>query len=211
MDGLGSKLRNARVANGLTMAEVAQRSELSVSYVSEVERDQANPSIGAVNRIAEAIGIRMSCLFEDTETEAANSYSEMNWFSGPELTSTAPPVLENDARLLPRVVRHDRRKRFIYPGSGVVNELLCPDLQHAIEIQQVEAPIGTESGDETIAHHGEECILVTEGQMKVTIGDQEFVLNEGDTVYFSGLDPHAWENTGDTPLKAIFVITPPHF
>ena len=211
MDGLGTKLRNARAAAGLTIAEVAERSELSVSYISEVERDQANPSIGALNRIAEAIGIRMSYLFEDTETHIANPISVMNSVSGRELTGTTPLAVQNGDRLLPRVVRHDRRKRLIYPGSGVVNELLCPDLQHAIEVQQVEAPIGTESGDETIAHNGEECILVIEGQMKVTTGDQAFVLDEGDTVYFSGLDPHAWQNIGDVPLKAIFVITPPHF
>jgi len=206
MPALGTKLRNARLAAGLTIAEVAERSELSVSYVSEVERDMANPSVGAVNRIAEAIGIRMGSLFEDEGPAAAEPPAP----SRP--VNHAPPVEVAYAdRLIPRVVRHDRRKRFIYPGSGVVNELLCPDMQHAIEVQQVDAPVGTQSGDETIDHTGEECVILLEGRMEITVGEYVFLLEEGDTIYFSGLDPHTWRNVADGTLKAIFVITPPHF
>jgi len=49
---LGSQLREARTATGLTITEVAERTGLSPGYISQVERDRANPSIGAVNRIA---------------------------------------------------------------------------------------------------------------------------------------------------------------
>ena len=202
MNGLGSKLRNARAAAGLTIAEVAQRSELSVSYVSEVERDRANPSVGALNRIAGAVGIRMSSLFSgDSDAPPVPS---------PPGESVLPlePASE---RITPRVVKRDRRKQFIYPGSGVVNELLCPDLQPALEIQQVEAPVGADSGHETITHPGEECVIVLSGAMEIEVGQQTVVLEEGDALYFAGADPHTWRNIGAEVLKVIFVITPPHF
>jgi transcriptional regulator with XRE-family HTH domain len=60
---LGSERRKARVAAGLTLAEVAQKVNLTLGHLSLLERGLANPSIGALDRICEAIGVRMSTFF----------------------------------------------------------------------------------------------------------------------------------------------------
>jgi transcriptional regulator with XRE-family HTH domain len=193
--GLGTQLRDARITAGLTISEVAERSGLSTSYVSEVERDRANPSVGVVNRVAKAIGIRIGSLFQDDCGEPAEE-------PAPALPST---------KLQPKVIRHDRRKRLIYPGSHVVIELLSPDLQHAIEVQMSRSPAGTQSGDEKIQHVGEECAIVLQGTMALTVADEQFVLEAGDSIYFDANDPHSWRNVGTVELEAIWVITPPHF
>jgi transcriptional regulator with XRE-family HTH domain len=191
---LGSQLRDARISAGLTIADVAERSGLSVSYVSEVERNLANPSVGVVNRMAKAIGIRIGSLFRE---DAGNGTDE----------AASPPP----GKLRPKVTKHDRRKRLIYPGSHVMIELLSPDLQHAIEVQLSRSPEGTESGDEKIQHIGEECAIVLKGTMALTVGDEQFLLEAGDSIYFDANDPHAWRNAGTGELEAIWVITPPHF
>ena len=190
---LGSQLREARLAAGLTITEVAERAGFSASYISQVERDLANPSIGAVNRIAAAIGIRMSAFFTN----------------GSDPESHAPPAAREE--LPTRIVRHNRRKGLAYPGSRVLFELLSPDLQHNLEILHSVAPAGTESGDESISHPGEECAIVLKGQLELTVGGEVHLLEAGDAVTFDSAKPHSWKSLGPEDLEAIWVVTPPHF
>lgn len=198
MDGsamnLGSQLRDARVAAGLTIAEVAERAGFSSSYISQVERDLANPSIGAVNRIAEAVGIRMRALF------SANS-------GAPEAEQGPAPAEKTPTR----IVKYDRRKKLVYPGSNVVFSLLCPDLQHDLEVLSSAAPVGTEMGDTDVSHPGEECAVVLKGTMELTVGGERYVVEAGDSVYFDSGKLHHWRNVGSTDLEVIWVVTPPHF
>ena len=191
--GFGSQLREARLAAGLTITEVAERSGFSPSYISQVERDLANPSIGAINRIAEATGIRMRTFFSDGATAEADM-------------SPAVP-----GRIPTGLIRRDRRKGLTYPGSQVIFELLCPDLQHKLEILHSSAPAGTESGDTPIAHTGEECAIVLKGTLELTVGEEVYLLQAGDAIYFDSGNPHSWKSVGPDPLEVIWVVTPPHF
>jgi transcriptional regulator with XRE-family HTH domain len=192
--GLGHQLREARVLAGLTITDLAERAGFSPSYISQVERDLANPSVGAVNRIAEALGVRMSAFFSDG----------------------AEPETRNDNRheiesIPTEVVRRDRRKGLTYPGSNVRHELLTPSLQRALQILIIRAPIGSTHGDETISHEGEECSIVLKGVMELTVEGEVFVVEAGDTIYFDARKPHSWRSMGPEELEAIFVMTPPHF
>jgi len=190
---LGCQLREARLTANLTIATVAERSGFSPSYISQVERDLANPSIGAVNRIASAIGVRMSAFF------AAEFISE---------DEVRPAAV---GRSPTGVVLHNRRKRLTYPGSEVTFELLCPDLQRSMEVLFSRSPVGTESGDTPITHLGEECGIVLKGTFELTVGDETFTLQAGDAIYFDSSKPHSWKSLGPDDAEAIWVITPPHF
>lgn len=190
---LGSQLREARTATGLTIMEVAERTGLSPGYISQVERDLANPSIGAVNRIAGAVNMRMSAFFSngfEPEQGAARQVNE---------------------KIPTEVVRRNRRKGLTYPGSNVRHELLTPSLQRALQILMCRAPVGTTHGDVAIAHEGEECGIVLSGNMELMVGDETFILEAGDTIYFDAARPHSWTSLGPDDLEVIWVMTPPHF
>jgi transcriptional regulator with XRE-family HTH domain len=191
--GLGHQLREARILAGLTITDVAERADFSPSYISQVERDLANPSIGAINRIAGAVGVRMSAFFSNgSEPEFGESHLERE---------TVPT----------EIVRGDRRKGLTYPGSNVRHELLTPSLQRALQILMIQAPVGTTHGDETISHEGEECGIVLQGTMELTVDDETFIVEAGDSIYFDAGRPHSWRSTGPEELEVIFVMTPPHF
>lgn len=64
---IGDTLRQRRRQLGLSMAEVAQRSELSVGYISLLERDLANPSITALMRVCEVLGLSMDYFMQVRE------------------------------------------------------------------------------------------------------------------------------------------------
>ena len=189
---VGKQIRDARNVARLTINEVAQRSDFSPSYVSQVEREMANPSLSALSRIAEAVGLDLADLFSSNDA------------------SSPTPKISPDESIPTGVVRHDHRKELIHPGSKLRFELLCPDLQHALQVHKTTAPPGMNMS-EHITHEGEECAVVLRGEMQFTVGDDSFFLETGDSIYFDGRKPHFWVNTGQADLEVMWIITPPHF
>lgn len=61
---LGRRIRILRVTRGLTLKELEQRGGISATHVSEIERGHASPTIGALGRIARALGVRPAYLVE---------------------------------------------------------------------------------------------------------------------------------------------------
>jgi len=59
---LGEKIRLVREDRGLTISELANRAGISVSYLSEIERDTVNPSIATLRRIAEELEVSVADL-----------------------------------------------------------------------------------------------------------------------------------------------------
>jgi len=64
---LGRRLRIARFDRNLTLKEVASRCGMSATHISEVERGKTSPTIGALQRIAAALGERSSYFVRDDE------------------------------------------------------------------------------------------------------------------------------------------------
>lgn len=73
MDGLelGQRLRQLRAASGRTVAAVATEAGLSVPYVANLEHGRGNPTLDAVNRIAQALGTRAMIGFDSDESASA--------------------------------------------------------------------------------------------------------------------------------------------
>jgi predicted transcriptional regulator len=56
---LGRRLRALRTASGRTIASVAADAGLSVPYIANLENDRGNPTLAALERLAEALGVRL--------------------------------------------------------------------------------------------------------------------------------------------------------
>jgi transcriptional regulator with XRE-family HTH domain len=61
---------------------------------------------------------------------------------------------------------------------------------------------------ELSSHQGEEFYYVLDGQLVVTLGDEEHALNGNDSMQFSSMNPHRLANRGETPAQVIAVNTP---
>ena len=55
-------LRVARLAAGLSQREMADRIKASVTYISKIECGRATPTLNNINRLAVALGVRLSFL-----------------------------------------------------------------------------------------------------------------------------------------------------
>ena len=88
-------------------------------------------------------------------------------------------------------------------------ELLSPDLRRAMEVIMVELEPGQVSAARPVTHRGEECATVLQGIARVEVGDEQFDLEEGDTIYFESDVPHRVINPGTIRMCMISAITPP--
>src|SRR2546425_12090700 len=61
---LGRRIKLLRVSRGLTLKDLEQRGGISATHVSEIERGKASPTVGALGRIARALGMRPATLLE---------------------------------------------------------------------------------------------------------------------------------------------------
>lgn len=66
---IGSKLKELRQLNDLTLEELASRSELTKGFLSQVERNLTSPSISTLEDILEALGTSLSQFFADQKQE----------------------------------------------------------------------------------------------------------------------------------------------
>jgi len=67
---IGSKLRRLRKLRGLTIEELADNSEITKGFISQLERDLAVPSVTTLKQILDVLGVEMSSFFTDiSETE----------------------------------------------------------------------------------------------------------------------------------------------
>jgi len=66
---IGKKLKRLRVQNQLTLEELANRSELTKGFLSQVERNLTSPSIATLEDILEALGTSLNEFFKEEVKE----------------------------------------------------------------------------------------------------------------------------------------------
>ncbi len=181
---LGSKLRSARKSLGKTLEEVAQEIGVTKSFLSQVERGKSSPSITTLRNIAKVLRIPIFLLFNIVE---GNDYKKNI------------------------LVKKDERQIIVLPQASISYQLLSPDFNRKIEMILTELEPNSSSCDEPMFHNGEECAFLLTGKALVEIGEDKYVLEEGDSLYFDSGIPHRIVNIGDTKVTIISAITPPNF
>lgn len=178
---LGHKIRQLREGQGLSLRALASAAGVSVSFVSQVERGVANPSVGSLRRLAAGLGMSVGALFD-----------------GPQSVG--------------RVVRAGERGRLVDPSHRWEDLLITP--RDAKRLQVIESLIqpGQGSGGEAYAHDSdEECVLVLEGELEIGVGEETFLLKEGDSLLFESRIPHRNVNPGPSPARVLWITTPPSY
>lgn len=66
---IGARIKELRIQNDLTLEELANRSELTKGFLSQLERNLTSPSIATLDDILEALGSNLSEFFKEEEKE----------------------------------------------------------------------------------------------------------------------------------------------
>ena len=107
-----------------------------------------------------------------------------------------------------RVVRPEKRK-VLEAGPGVRMELLAWG-NAIMEPHLFKIASGSGSGD-SYTHEGEEFLYVLRGELQISVEDEEYRLQPGDSFYFESNTPHRWSNPGRGETRVLWVNTPPTF
>lgn len=178
---IGGKVKEFRMAKGISLRDLAERAELSPSMLSQIENNAVNPSINALKGIASALHVPLFKFFQEEE------------------------VTEN------LVVRKGEYKIIGHAGEEVQYQLLTSNTNGALECCLMELPAGGVSSDNLHGHNGEEVAYVISGETDIFIDDTVYHLREGDAVKIPALSGHRWVNSSSEDVKVIFAVTPPEF
>jgi transcriptional regulator with XRE-family HTH domain len=185
----------------MKIIEVSRLTGLTSSMISQVERSLISPSIDTLKKIGEAIDIPVSYFFEDSSDESKSE----------DRNEEAKQGMPNGVVVERSPVVRAHQRKVLSPGPGVTFYLLNPDMSGPIEfIYNIYQP-GTGTGNDQYKHVGHECGLILEGELHVTVGDKEYVLQKGDSITFCSEIPHSKTNKGGVPCVCIWANTPPWF
>ena len=179
---VGRRIRMVRFRKNMTLKEVAQRSGMSATHISEIERGKTSPTIGALQRVAVALEERPAHFVE-----------------------------ERNAALAVLTRKEDRAKVFICDLGGKVINLEQMNAEPPWATLRVFRATG-KPGDrsERSSEPGELVLLTLRGTVKVTVaGNQAYVLREGDTIQFHLVAGYAVETLGDEPSEVIGIGAAP--
>jgi transcriptional regulator with XRE-family HTH domain len=180
---LGAKIRDLRKAKGMTLAELAEKTQLSSSYISQLERDIIDPSLFSLRKISVAMGVPL--------------YT----FLGEE--SKQMTVIKADRRKKLELPESSVVYEFMTPmGSD-------QGLKPKMEIIYIKLSPLSWSSDEYITHNADECIIVLKGNVQVYLNKENYSLSQGDSIYISEQVPHKVYNAENQESVILSCICPP--
>lgn len=227
---IGARIRSLRRQQEMDVTALARAAGLSRGYLSHVESGAAVPSIPALERLGEILGVPVSAFFTDGAAGSASSDGHPGARTaiqangaGAAPAATSPAPSRDPARhpqgLGPgatvteaQIVRANERRSVTWPTlTNHRFEVLVPDLNRAVEVMMLEVTPPDDSPRRTHGHYGESFVLVLEGTFEVVLEDAKHILGTGDAIYFPNSLPHGLYLSGDQPGRAIWVQSPPYF
>ncbi|MFO7766034.1 MAG: XRE family transcriptional regulator [Pelovirga sp.] len=178
---VGKKLKEIRLKKDMTIQTLAEKSQVSSNMISRIERGLTTPSVEILMRLATVFDKSINFFVEDVSTSH-------------EVVYTRPG--ERD-----KTVYDDE---YNMQTESFTSRLRDPQfMSFYCTVKK-----GGQSGIKNMYHPGDELIYVLEGKLKMTIVDDEYILNHGDSLCFKSHLPHRWENIGSDDAKIIWTLSP---
>ena len=179
---LGKRIQQQRTDRRLTLQDLAERTGYTKGYLSKIENSEKAPPVSTLINLAKALNISLSEIFGEVEENSPIS-----------------------------LVKKGDRRNIARDGSvfGYAYQTLAHKFQNKhMEPYILTLPLKPEE-NALFQHKGEEILFVLEGTMKFFHGEKEFVVEEGDCVYFDGSIPHYGVCLGRKEVKCLMVIYTP--
>ncbi|MDZ4804440.1 MAG: XRE family transcriptional regulator [Candidatus Eisenbacteria bacterium] len=176
---LGRRIRSLRIEKGLTLKQIEARVGISATHVSEVERGRTSPTVGALARIAEALGVRPSHLIDF-------------------------PVGKPQT-----ISRRGSRLQLAAPDGRASSDVLIPaDPEAEVSMFLVTLAPGFTEGVPGESRIGDKIFRIIEGEADLELGDQVHRLVPGDTIQFRSNVSHRLINRSSSVCRLLWVMWP---
>lgn len=166
---VGGRIRDLRRTKQMSLETVAMRTDLSIGFISQIERGLSSPSLRVLATLADVLGVGIAALFGATPNESG----------------AADGV----------VTREVQRAELKLWRTGISKQLLSPTgTESRLNLFLVHLEPGGNTGDEFYTHDGEEAGLVLAGEMVLTVDAETWTLKQGDSFRFASRRPHRFSN-----------------
>ena len=182
MKEIAEKLKAFRLANRMTLKQLANEAGCTDAYLSQLERGRANPSIMILKKIASVLQVKVVDFFVEPEIDENDV------------------VCKEGERVNIRFKRGDAKIQMLV--RGIRNKRMQP-FYTTIE------PGGGSKG--SYPHIREEFGIVLQGELEVNLKGEPYRVKKNESFYFSSQEPHSWSNPGRRKAIVIWVVSPPTF
>lgn len=177
---IGEKIRNLRQKMGLTQEELAERSDLTKGFISQLENGNTSPSVESMESLVKALGTNMSDFFRQEDSVQVVYYYEDAFTA-------------------------------LYEKQGSKVSWIVPDAQkNRMEPILLELEPGGKSKLYT-PFEGEAFGYVLEGQIRLSYGEEDYDIDQGNCFYFEANRTHGISNPSKKEAKLLWILTPPNF
>jgi transcriptional regulator with XRE-family HTH domain len=178
---LGAYIKARRLELELSLRDLAATTGLSATFLSNLERGVANPTLDSLRKVSNALTIPLLFMANvPQETSPVVRYNErrhLNLLNGQIRYEILTPKLTKKMVLFEACIMAE-------DGNIVVGPLAEPT---------------------------EECLVMLSGRINIRLNDQNYELEAGDSIYFDGGSLESIIALGDTEARYISAITPPVF
>lgn len=183
IEDIGRKIKELRSSKNLTLKDLGSKTNLSIGFLSQLERGLTTVDIDSLSNISKALEVNLSHFLEDPK-------------------SNRKVILRSYEKEVYQVYSN----QFIHYHltNNVGNKSLLPRL---IEI----LPTNSKEEVTEYTHEGEEFIYVLEGILTLFINNEQHELYPGDSAHFNSNIVHNWVNHTSKTVKILTVHTPRMF
>ncbi len=180
---IGKKIKELRIEKGFTLRDLGEKTNLSIGFLSQLERGLTTIAVDSLSILAEILGVDLSYFFKISKKEKKH------------------------------YLRSHEKEIFNIEESRYVNYLLSNNLSDkALLPRLIELlPSNSDENIEVYKHQGEEFIYILEGILTLYIDDQKHELYPGDSAHINSGLGHNWANYTNKLVKLIAVNTPNRF
>jgi transcriptional regulator with XRE-family HTH domain len=170
-------VRSLRSSHGWSLDKLAARSGVSKGVLVGLEQGRANPNLGTLIRVSDALGIPLTRLVQLEDEPVLRVF-----------TPDKQPVLWRG------------------PNGGIGTLLAGSDPRPSVELWRWEIRPGELRESEPHTPGTREIVSVEEGALRVTVDGEDRVLAAGDAAVFAGDRPHSYSATGEEPARFVMAV-----
>lgn len=176
---LGKRIKKVREDRHMTLKNIEAEAGISATHISEIERGKTSPTLGALIRIAKALGKEPAYFIEDRD-----------------LGDTSLVTVED-------------RIRESMPGkTGAIERLTSSIPGGRLQGSIISLEPGASYHREPHSHQGNEAALVLKGEVRFQFSSESHELAEGDSILYDANEPHAIANgSHNTPATLVWFCT----
>lgn len=180
MMNIGMEIKKLRTEKGITLKELSEKSELSVGFLSQLERGLTTIAVDTLEKLAAILDVHLTHFFN-------------------------VPAKKQDM-----VLRSYEREIMDSVEGGFIKYSLSSNFENKQLVPRLIEILPQKKDEEIVSytHEGEEFVYVLEGILTVYLNGTRHEVYPGDSVHMDSTIAHNWANYTNKTVKLIAVNTP---